>query len=346
MKKKGQIIALIPARSGSKTVVHKNIRSIAGKPLIAWTIIQALESKLIDRVLVSTDSVQYAEIAKQYGAEVPFIRPDELAKDNSTDLEVFQHALNWLKENENYVPDYCVHLRPTAPIREGGAIDDAIKKLINDPGSDSVRTVVESPHTPYKMWFLNEDMTLKPLIECNEISEPYNEPRQFLPKTYLQTANIDVVKSDTILKKKSMTGSKILGIIESKLNDIDTLEDMERVTQKMNLINLSCSNPKEKTICFDIDGIIASLSPQNDYNQALPNTDVIDLINKLYEKGFDIILYTARGSASGINWKKETEEQMRKWGLKYNELYLGKPAAAYYVDDRLISIRELEQFIK
>src|SRR4030042_3642677 len=118
-----KILAIVPARSGSKTVLDKNIRFIAGKPLLAPSIEHALASKLINRTIVSTDSPAYAEIAREYGAQVPFLRPTDISQDTSTDLEVFIHALNWLREQEGYVPDICVHLRPTYPIRNVDDID-------------------------------------------------------------------------------------------------------------------------------------------------------------------------------------------------------------------------------
>ena len=150
------VIAIIPARSGSKSIKDKNIMSIGGKPLIAHSIEHAKQSKLIDRIIVTTDSEYYAEISRQYGAETPFIRPEEIAGDESTDLEVFTHALNFLKEKEGTLPDICVHLRPTCPIRNVEDIDQMIKILIGNQEIDSVRSLSEAPETPYKMWKLNE----------------------------------------------------------------------------------------------------------------------------------------------------------------------------------------------
>ena len=110
-----QVLAIIPARSGSKGVPNKNIRVVAGKPLLCWAIEIAKATPEIDRVIVSTDDASYAEIARKCGGETPFLRPKALAGDLSTDLEVFLHALNWLRIKENYNPDIVVNLRPTAP---------------------------------------------------------------------------------------------------------------------------------------------------------------------------------------------------------------------------------------
>ncbi len=150
---KPAVLALIPARQGSKSILHKNIRSIGGKPMLAYSIEHALAAKRVTRTIVSTDSPYYADIARSFGAEVPFLRPDAISQDHSTDLEVFAHALNWLREHENYVPDICVHLRPTYPVRNPADIDRMIEILESDPTLDAVRSVAESPETPYKIWF-------------------------------------------------------------------------------------------------------------------------------------------------------------------------------------------------
>src|SRR5690606_9045477 len=142
----------IPARSGSKSVKDKNIRVVAGKPMIAFSIEHALNSKFINRVIVSTDSEKYIEIAKQYGAETPFIRPKEYASDTALDIDVFKHALNYLKEEEMYIPDVVVQLRPTYPIRRVQDIDNMIKIIIEDSAIDSVRTITPATEIPYKMW--------------------------------------------------------------------------------------------------------------------------------------------------------------------------------------------------
>ena len=186
-----EVLALIPARSGSKSIPHKNVRSFRGKPLLAHSVLQAIESRSIDRVVVSTDSEEYAELARSYGAETPFLRPSELAGDFSTDLEVFHHALRWLAENEDYRPEICVHLRPTYPNRSVGDIERAVKLLVEHPEADSVRSVALAPLTPYKMWLLGADGYLRPLLEL-EMPEAFNMPRQALPEVHMQNAAIDV----------------------------------------------------------------------------------------------------------------------------------------------------------
>jgi N-acylneuraminate cytidylyltransferase len=190
-----EVLAIVPARGGSKGLPNKNILPLLGHPLIAYSIQAAKESSLVSRVLVSTDSPVIAEVSKKYGADVPFIRPSELAADLSRDLEVFQHALQWLDKNEGYKPDLVIQLRPTSPVRPKGLLDDAITRL-NKSDADSLRIVTASPITPYKMWFVdNETSIMRPLLSLDGVAEPFNEPRQSLPKTYWQIGTLDVIRT-------------------------------------------------------------------------------------------------------------------------------------------------------
>ncbi|MBK7037799.1 MAG: acylneuraminate cytidylyltransferase family protein [Bacteroidetes bacterium] len=217
-----KILAIIPARSGSKGLPGKNIKPLLQHPLLAYSILAAQQSKLINRITVNTDSDQIAEIAKQYNAEIPFIRPGELAQDLSTDLDVFKHQLEWMKNTEGYVPDIVVQLRPTSPVRFANWIDEAIEKLISSD-ADSIRVVTESPLTPFKMWLINNnnDGAMEPLVSVKNIIEPYNQPRQSLPIVYWQIGTLDVIKTKTILEGGSMSGKKILSYIVDKKYAID-----------------------------------------------------------------------------------------------------------------------------
>ena len=238
-----KIIALIPARSGSKSVPNKNIRKLAGKPLLSYSIKTALDSSLIDRVFVSTDDKKIAKIAKEYGAEVPFLRPRKISGDNSLDIEFHQHALNWLLENEKYIPDLIVNLRPTNPIRKSKTIDRAIQCLIESPDMDSLRSVRLSNHSPYKMWTISDLGVLKPVTSELNIKEPFNMPRQQLPKCYWQDGYVDVTKYSTVVKKMSTTGNNILPfLIEEESIDIDYEESIKQVE------NILSGKPKDEGI--------------------------------------------------------------------------------------------------
>ncbi len=334
------ILALIPARQGSKSIIDKNIKSLAGKPLMAYSIEQAQASKYINRVIVSTDSDYYKKVAESFGAEVPYLRPENISGDLTTDLEVFEDVLTWLDKHENYRPEIVVHLRPTSPFRKVEDIDAMIEKLLNDSTLDSVRSVNLAAHTPYKMWFLNEDGSLASLLRLDHIKEPYNEPRQALPDVYHQNATIDVTRYETVMVQKSMTGHKIGGFVLEEFNDIDFQADWVQAEQ---LIIQQNSDDSIKTFVVDIDGVIAQLSPNNDYNLAQPNQPVIDAVNRLYEQGHKIVLFTARGYVTGIDWTEVTRGQMEKWGLKHHELRLGKPNASFYIDDKNLSVYDFVQ---
>jgi CMP-N-acetylneuraminic acid synthetase len=229
-----EVLALIPARGGSKSIPRKNILPFAGFPLIAYSIAAAMTAETVRRVIVSTDDVEIAEIARRYGAEVPFLRPAEIAEDHTPDLPVFQHALQWLDEHEGYNPDIVVQLRPTSPLRRTWHIDQAVFRLLEHPEADSVRTVCIPFQNPYKMWRIHSDGFLLPLLET-EFPEPYNMPRQLLPDVYWQTGYVDAAWADTILNRNSMTGDHILPLIISPEEwvDIDSIDDWRRAERML-----------------------------------------------------------------------------------------------------------------
>jgi CMP-N,N'-diacetyllegionaminic acid synthase len=215
------VLALIPARGGSKGIPRKSVREIAGKPLVAWSIEQALASTLVERTIVSTDDAEIADVARAFGAEVPFMRPAEFAADDSLDIDVFRHALEWLGEHDGRVPELIVHLRPTAPLRAADAIDRAVRAMLDDPDADSLRSVSRPLQSPYKMWRI-EDGLLEPLVSVPGTDEPYNEPRQSLPAVWWQNGVVDVVRARTVLELGSMTGRRILAFrVEGPVVELD-----------------------------------------------------------------------------------------------------------------------------
>lgn len=224
-----EVLALIPARGGSKSIPHKNIRSFAGHPLIAYSIAAGLAAESVTRLLVSTDDEEIAAIARKYRAETPFLRPAELSQDNTPDLPVFQHALQWLEENEGYRPEILVQLRPTSPLRRVWHIDQSIYQLLAHPEADAIRTVCEPFQNPFKMWQIDPEGFMQPLIHT-EYQEAYNMPRQLLPAVYWQTGYVDAAWRDTIIEKASMTGERILPLVipPNDWIDIDSADDWRR----------------------------------------------------------------------------------------------------------------------
>ncbi len=266
MVKKPEVLAIIPARGGSKSIPGKNIKLFAGHPLLSYSIAAGVQAELVDRVIVSTDDEQIATVAKQSGAEVPFMRPLELAQDHTPDLPVFMHALNWLQEEQSYTPDVVVQLRPTSPVRPRGCVDRAITLLLDTPEADSVRGVVPSGQNPYKMWRLREDGGMRPLMD-DEFKEPYNMPRQQLPDTYWQTGHIDAIRVSTIQSKDSMSGEKIFPLVvdSSYSVDIDTSRDWVRAEWLVQQGNLDMVYPgaaprsfpeRVELVVLDFDGVL------------------------------------------------------------------------------------------
>ena len=221
-----EVLAIVQARGGSKSLPRKNIRPLAGHPLVSYSIAAGLAAQTVTRLIVSTDDEEIAEVSGQYGAEVPFLRPAELAQDDTPDLPLFQHALEWLEEHEGYRPHVVVQLRPTSPLRPVGLVDKAVEKLISRPEADCVRGVTMPSQNPYKMWRMQSDGSLEPLL-ATEFDEPYNMPRQRLPRTYWQTGHIDAIRCETIVTKCTLTGDRVLPLLidRSYCVDIDTLEE-------------------------------------------------------------------------------------------------------------------------
>lgn len=328
-----EVLAIIPARSGSKSVIDKNIRLMGGKPMLMHSIQHAKESKSISRIIVSTDSEKYAEIARKYGAETPFLRPTEYATDTALDIEVFLHALEYLRNTEHYVPDIVVQLRPTYPVRNPEDIDRMVDLLIQNPKADSVRCIAPAKELAYKMWRMDKTGRITPILE--DIEEAYNMPRQQLPSIYYQNACIDVIRTRTIMESHSMSGSYILGYKMEYNYDIDTEEEFIRADRYLNLMS------GNKKFVFDIDGVIAEYRENLDYAAAKPNRKMVSAINHLYDGGNYIVLFTARGTKTGIDWEDVTKKQMRDWGVKYHELKFGKPDADFYIDDKMAGLEEI-----
>lgn len=236
MEKRPLVYALIPARGGSKRVPGKNIKLLCGKPLLAWSVDEAKKSRFISKIIVSTDDSEIADVAKHSGAEVPFLRPKEIAGDMTPDLPVFEHVLKWCRDSGQPMPDILVHLRATGPLRTVADIDKGIELLIQHPEYDSVRAVIPTPLHPLKTYRLEGD-TLQSYIPdtVSGMKEPYNQPVQALPKAYAAVGYFSAIWSKTILQKQSMTGERMLGYVVSADNatDIDTPLDFLVAEERM-----------------------------------------------------------------------------------------------------------------
>ncbi|MGB4595932.1 MAG: acylneuraminate cytidylyltransferase [Anaerolineaceae bacterium] len=263
-----EVLAIIPARGGSKGIPHKNIKLFAGAPLIAYSIAAAKQSALVTRVIASTDDPEIAKVACEWGAETSFLRPAELAQDDTTDFPVFKHALDWLQEHEGNLPEIIIQLRPTSPVRPVGLVDQAIQILLDHPEADSVRGVVPSGQNPYKTWRIDlQSGQLRQLLTVEGINEPYNAPRQVLPNTYWQTGHIDAIRTRTIFEKNSLSGDVVMPVLVDPRYtvDIDVPSDWLKYEKLMQDANLDPVDPlggrrkfpaRVSALVMDFDGVL------------------------------------------------------------------------------------------
>ena len=225
------IAAIIPARSGSKSIKDKNILKLCSHPLLAYSIVLAKSVKLINRTFVSTNCENYSAISKKYGAEVPFLRPIEISKDHSTDKEFFEHFLDWAESHDN-VPELIVHLRPTTPLRNKSFVESAIKFMIDNDEYSSLRSVSKTHLTPYKM-FKKENDLMVPFLSHTE-KEFYNLPRQAFEDAYIPNGYVDIVRSETIVKDKMLHGKRTKLWETPQVPDIDVESDFRDAKKFIN----------------------------------------------------------------------------------------------------------------
>ncbi len=223
-------IALIPARSGSKGLTNKNIKLLGDIHLLGYSILAARMTSEIDEVFVSTDSIEYAKIANYYGAKTPFLRPESLSSDDSTDLDFFIHAIDWFKENLNVEPERIVHLRPTTPLRDPDVISKALKDIDQDINCTSLRSCHKAPESPFK-WFLKD--TKDYLKSFNNLSpDASNDPRQGFPDVYIPDGYVDIIKLET-LKKNILHGDKVRLFETPVTYEIDNESDFKFIEYQL-----------------------------------------------------------------------------------------------------------------
>jgi len=305
---KPEILTIIPARGGSKGIPRKNIRNFAGSPLIAWSIAAARQSEFVTRIVVSTDDEEIAAVARSFGAETPFLRPAKFAQDQTTDLPVFEHALQWLAEHENYHPEVVVQLRPTSPIRPRDCVDGAIKILLAHPDADCVRGVVPAGQNPHKMWRLpsGENAPMKNLLDVEGIVEPYNSPRQILPPIYWQTGHIDAIRTQTIFNG-SMSGGKIYPlVIDPRYSvDLDNLYEWAKYEWLTTFGGLDFISPDNRhrampvridLLALDFDGVVTDnrvwVDEKGREMVAAYRSDSL-IINQLKQAGVQVVILSS-----------------------------------------------------
>jgi len=219
-----RILAIIPARGGSKGIPNKNIINIGDNPLIKYTIDAALESKMLTHCIVSTDSDAISDVAKLCGAMVPFRRPDNLSDDKALSLPVMQHAVDFMESDQGFLYDIVIMLQPTTPLRQAKDIDNAIK-LLFDTNADSVISVVDvEGHHPLRMKRIVDGRLVNFIDQGHEDMRP----RQELPPVYIRNGAIYATQRDILMKKDSFTGmdSRAYIMPSDRSVNIDTHEDL------------------------------------------------------------------------------------------------------------------------
>ncbi len=232
--KKDLVYAIIPARSGSKGVKDKNIKTVAGYPLISFSIAAAALCPYVEKIIVSTDSERYAKIANYYGAETPFLRPAEISKDSSPDIEFMDHCISWMAENESVMPEYFVHLRSTTPLREMDVVNSAVKTILDAPSATSLRSVHPAPGTPQKWVVIGDDGFYQPIIHGMTMDD-VNKPRQAFETVYIPDGYVDVLKTEYIYINKRMHGDLVKSFIVPESVDVDAVSDLNQVNEILEL---------------------------------------------------------------------------------------------------------------
>lgn len=224
------VLAVIPARGGSKGIPRKNLRLLGGKPLVTYAVDVACQAALVDRVVCTTDDPEIAETARQAGAEVPFLRPAELAADTTEDWPAFAHVLRWYQESEGWTPEIVVNLRPTSPFRRAEHVNGAIH-LLRESGAESVKSVNLARQHPHKMWVLRDDARrVEPFLNTPfRLSRGPDVPRAELEQVYWQNGIVDATRSFVILDQGRMIGDHVAGLVTASEDavDLDTPLDLE-----------------------------------------------------------------------------------------------------------------------
>jgi CMP-N-acetylneuraminic acid synthetase len=226
------VVALVPARGGSTGIPNKNLADVAGFPLLAYSIRAGLMAESIDRVIVTTDSEEIAEVGRAHGAEAPFLRPAELAADDSLDIDYVRHALGWLDQHEGVSPDLVLQLRPTTPLRDPSVLDEAIAAVERTPEATGLRSVHQLQEPPQKMLGI-EDGWLTGLFPHDPRPEYFNLPRQAFPPAYWPNGYVDVIRPPTVTQQGSLYGSRVLAQVTHPVVEIDGPEELEYVRYRV-----------------------------------------------------------------------------------------------------------------
>ncbi len=336
-----RILVVVPARGGSKGIPLKNLRPVAGRSLVSRVGDLVRELPWVDRAVVSTDHLVIAEAARDAGLEAPFLRPPELSGDRIGDLEVLSHALAATEADDGQHYDVVVMLQPTSPLRRAEHVAATVEKLLAED-LDAVWTVSPTDLKAHPLKQLQVDdrgrMTLWDERGAGIIA------RQQLEPVYHRNGAAYALRRRCLVADNSLLGRGAGAVIlHEPMVSIDTEEDIARVEALLVARGETVAAPATpipKTLVVDIDGVVAEPVTNKDYATAGPLRDNIARVNALFEAGCHITLFTARGSATGMDWEDVTRHQLKQWGVRYHDLRFGKPPADYYIDDRLLTLHQ------
>lgn len=218
------VLAIVPARAGSKGVPGKNLRLLAGQPLLAYAVVAGVRCPAISRVLVSTDGEEIAALGRKFGAEAPFLRPPALASDSSPDIDYILHALEWLEQNDGWQPDLVVQLRPTTPLREPEVVARAIEELADDRDATALRSAHALNESPHKMLQI-VDHRFTGFFPDDPRPEYFNLPRQCFPTAYQPNGYVDIVRARLVRETRQLYGPRIRPFVTEISAEIDSVED-------------------------------------------------------------------------------------------------------------------------
>jgi N-acylneuraminate cytidylyltransferase len=330
-------IAFIPVRGGSKSIPLKNIKLLAGKPLVYWTAAAANNAKCIDRVIIATDSEDIRAAVRNF-TDLKKVELYDRDAENATDTASTESVmLEYITKSKLAPTDKFFLIQATSPLLKSEHIDQMFEQM-NREKADSALSCVRN-----KRFFWSPD--------GESINYDYRaRPRRQDFDGYLMENGACYINSiENILRDKNRLSGKIsvYEMPEYTATEIDEPDDfliIEKLMAKYNTRKL----PSGKIFCFDIDGVLGKYADikemDGSYANNLPNQPIINICNELYDAGNTIVLHTARGSGNGVDWSEITKQQLAKWGLKYHKLTFGKPAADYYIDDKMLSLDQLKLF--
>lgn len=334
-----RILVVVPARGGSKGVPLKNLQPVGGRPLVTRVGEVVAELEWVDRAVVSTDHLLIREAAMAAGLEAPFLRPPALSGDRIGDVEVLAHALGATEEEDGRCYDAVVMLQPTSPLRTAAHVTATIDKLLEE-SLDAVWTVsrTDSKAHPLKQLVIGADGRLDYFDARGESIIA----RQQLEPVFHRNGVAYVLTRECLLEQRTLLGRRAAALLlDEELVSIDTPEDLERADLLLASRSQPRSTPNQarpRRLVVDIDGVLAAARMDTDYAAAEPMADNIARLNALHDAGCEIVLFTARGSATGQDWTGTTRDQLARWGVRYHALAFGKPHADYYIDDRALGL--------